>query len=37
MTDGVFVLVGEKADKEEEEEQATSSNFTFLSLQYEVG
>jgi hypothetical protein len=37
MTDGVFILVGEKADKEEEEEQATSSNFTFLSLQYEVG
>jgi hypothetical protein len=37
MTDGgVFILVGEKADKEEEE-QATSSNFTFLSLQYEVG
>jgi hypothetical protein len=37
MTDGVFILVGEKADKEEEEEQANSSNFTFLSLQYEVG
>jgi hypothetical protein len=38
MTDGVFILVGEKADKEEEEEkQATSYNFTFLSLQYEVG
>jgi hypothetical protein len=36
MTDGVFILIGEKADKEEEE-QATSSNFTLLSLQYEVG
>jgi hypothetical protein len=33
MTDGVSVLIGEKADREEEE-QATSSNFTFLSLQY---
>jgi hypothetical protein len=34
MTDGVSILIGEKADKEEEEEQAaTSSNFTFLSLQ----
>jgi hypothetical protein len=31
VTDGVFILVGEKADKEEEEEQAPSSNFTFLS------
>jgi hypothetical protein len=38
MTDGVSILIGEKAYKEEEEEeQATSSNFTFLSLQYEVG
>jgi hypothetical protein len=38
MTDGVSILIGEKADKEEEEEQATtSSNFTFLSLQLEVG
>jgi hypothetical protein len=37
MTDGrVFILVGGKADKEEEQ-QATSSNLTFLSLQYEVG
>jgi hypothetical protein len=35
MTDGVFILVGEKADKEEE--QQATSNFTFLSLQYEVG
>jgi hypothetical protein len=26
MTDGVFILVGEKADKEEEEQHATSSN-----------
>jgi hypothetical protein len=33
MTDGVSILIGEKADKEEEE-QATSSNFTLLSLQY---
>jgi hypothetical protein len=31
MTDGVSILIGKKADKEEE--QATSSNFTFLSLQ----
>jgi len=37
MTDGVSFLIGEKAYKEEEEEQATSSNFAFLSLQYEVG
>ena len=37
MTDGVSILIGGKADKEEEKEQATSSNFTFLSLQYEVG
>jgi hypothetical protein len=37
MTDGVSILIGEKAYKEEEEEQASSSNFTFLSLQYEVG
>jgi hypothetical protein len=37
MTDGVSILIGEKADKEEEEKQATSYNFTFLSLQYEVG
>jgi hypothetical protein len=37
MTDGVFILIGEKAYKEEEEEQASSSNFTFLSLQYQVG
>jgi hypothetical protein len=37
MTDGVSILIGEKAYKEEEEEQSTSSNFTFLSLQYEVG
>jgi hypothetical protein len=29
MTDGVSVLIGEKADREEEE-QATSSNFTCL-------
>jgi hypothetical protein len=36
MTDGVSILIGEKADKEEEE-HANSSNFTFLSLQYEVG
>jgi hypothetical protein len=36
MTDGISILIGKKADKEEEE-QATSSNFTFLSLQYEVG
>jgi hypothetical protein len=36
MTDGVSILIGEKAYKEEEE-QTTSSNFTFLSLQYEVG
>ena len=28
MTDGVSVLIGEKADREEE--QATSSNFTCL-------
>jgi hypothetical protein len=37
MTDGVSILIGEKAYKEEEEEQASSSNFTFLSLQYQVG
>jgi hypothetical protein len=39
MTDDVSILIGEKADEEEEEEeQATSSNnFTFLSLQLEVG
>jgi hypothetical protein len=36
MTDGVSILIGEKADKEGEQ-AATSSNFTFLSLQYEVG
>ena len=36
MTDGVSILIGEKAYKEEEQ-AATSSNFTFLSLQYEVG
>jgi hypothetical protein len=35
MTDGVSMLIGEKADKEEE--QAISSNFTFLFQQYEVG
>jgi hypothetical protein len=37
MTDGVSILIGKKADKEEEEQAATSSNFTFLSLQFEVG
>jgi hypothetical protein len=37
MTDGVSILIWEKADKEDEEEQDTSSNFTFLSLQQEVG
>jgi hypothetical protein len=40
MTDDVSILIGEKAEEEEEqeEEQATSSNnFTFLSLQLEVG
>jgi hypothetical protein len=35
VTDGVSILIGDKADKEEEE-QVTSSNFTFLSLQLEV-
>jgi hypothetical protein len=35
VTDGVSILIGEKADKEEEE--ATSSNLPFLSLQLEVG
>jgi hypothetical protein len=34
VTDGVSILIGDKADKEEE--QVTSSNFTFLSLQLEV-
>jgi hypothetical protein len=39
MTDGVSILIGEKADEEEEEEEqaTTTSNFTFLSLQLEVG
>jgi hypothetical protein len=38
MTDDVSILIGEKADEEEEEEQAiTFSNLTFLSLQLEVG
>jgi hypothetical protein len=41
MTDDVSILIGEKAveeEEEEEEEQATySNNFTFLSLQLEVG
>jgi hypothetical protein len=43
MTDEVSILIGEKAKEEEEqqeEEQATSSsssNFSFLSLQLEVG
>jgi len=35
VTDGVPILVGEKAYKEEE--QAPSSNFTFLSRWKEVG
>jgi hypothetical protein len=34
VTDGVPILIGEKADKEEQ--QATSSSMTFLSLQCEV-
>jgi hypothetical protein len=31
MTDGISILIGEKADKEEEE-HAISSDFSFLSL-----
>jgi hypothetical protein len=37
MTDGVSILIGEKADEEEEEQATTSSNLIFLSLQLEVG
>jgi hypothetical protein len=39
MTDSVSILIGEKVEEEEEEEEqaTTCSNFTFLSLQLEVG